>query len=74
MSIVKSNVVGRRVMCRIRGVNKTRTIYGTIVQRCDNDNVYVLKLDHSVQFLNNKVYTYPRGSTILVTKSEVIGT
>lgn len=64
-------MVGKRVMCRVRSAVQTRTIYGTLVQQCDCPNVYVLKLDHAVDFFSGKKYTYPKGSTILVTKSEI---
>jgi hypothetical protein len=65
-------MVGKRVMCRVRSAVQTKTVYGTLVQQCNNANVYVLKLDHTVDFMNGKTYTYPKGSTILVTTSEIV--
>jgi hypothetical protein len=65
-------MVGKKVMCRIRSAVQTKTVYGTLVQKCDNANVYVLKLDHTVDFVSGKTYTYPKGSTILVTNSEIV--
>jgi hypothetical protein len=65
-------MVGKKVMCRVRSAVQTKTIYGTLVQQCNNANVYVLKLDDRVDFVNGKTYTYPKGSTILVTKSEIV--
>jgi hypothetical protein len=65
-------MVGKRVMCRVRSAVQTKTVYGTLVQQCNNANVYVLKLDHTVDFVNGKTYTYPKGSTILVTTSEIV--
>jgi hypothetical protein len=59
-------------MCRVRSAVETRTVYGILVQQCANANVYVLKLDHEIDFVNEKTYTYPKGSTILVTKSEIV--
>jgi hypothetical protein len=65
-------MVGKKVMCRVRSAVQTKTVYGTLVQQCNNANVYVLKLDHAVDFVNQKTYTYPKGSTILVTDSEIV--
>jgi hypothetical protein len=65
-------MVGKKVMCRVRSAVQTKSVYGTLVQQCQNANVYVLKLDHRVDFVNGKTYTYPKGSTILVTKSEIV--
>ena len=65
-------MVGKQVMCRVRSAVQTKTVYGTLVQQCNNANVYVLKLDHAVDFFSRKRYTYPKGSTILVTKSEIV--
>jgi hypothetical protein len=65
-------MVGKKVMCRVRSAVQTKTVYGTLVQQCNNANVYVLKLDHTVDFVNGKTYTYPKGSTILVTASEIV--
>jgi len=69
---MKNNIVGKKVICSIRGVVQTKTATGTIVKRCDNPDIYVLKLDHAVDFINQKMYTYPKGSTILVTQSEIM--
>jgi hypothetical protein len=65
-------MLGKKVMCRVRSAVQTKSVYGTLVQQCNNANVYVLKLDHRVDFVNGKTYTYPKGSTILVTKSEIV--
>lgn len=65
-------MVGKMVFCRIRSAFETKSIFGTIVQRCTNENVFVLKLDHRVDFVNDRVYTYPKGSTILVAESEIV--
>lgn len=66
------SMVGSRVICNVRSALQTKTVTGTLVQRCNNPNVYVLKLDHSVDFFNGKRYTYEKGSTILVTDSEIV--
>ena len=65
-------MIGKKVICRVRSAVQTKTVIGTLVQQCNNANVYVLKLDHSVDFDNGKRYTYPKGSTILVTNSEIM--
>jgi hypothetical protein len=65
-------MIGKRVMCRIKSDYQDRTITGILVRQCDNSNVYVLKLDTGVDFVNSKTYTYPAGSTILVTQSEIL--
>lgn len=65
-------MVGKRVFCRIRSALETKSVFGTIVQRCTNSNVFVLKLDHSVYFVNGRVYNYPKGSTLLVAESEIV--
>ena len=64
-------MIGKKVICRVRSAVQTKTVIGTLVQQCNNANVYVLKLDHRVDFTNGKTYTYPKGSTILVTSSEI---
>jgi hypothetical protein len=68
----EGSMVGKKVICRVRSAIQTKTVTGTLVQRCNNANVYVLKLDHRVDFVNGKTYTYPKGSTILVTQSEIM--
>lgn len=65
-------MVGKKVICNVRSAYHNRTVQGTIVQQCNNANVYILKLDHSVSFQNRKTFTYPKGSTILVTASEIL--
>ena len=65
-------MIGKRVGCRVRSAYENRTIQGVIVKQCDNANVFILKLDHAVDFLSGKKYTYPKGSTILVTNSEIV--
>jgi hypothetical protein len=65
-------MVGKRVVCNVRGAFHNRTVQGIIVKQCDNPNVFVLKLDHSVSFNSGKIYTYPKGSTILVAASEIL--
>jgi hypothetical protein len=65
-------MVGKKVICKVRSALHNRTVQGTIVQQCSNANVYVLKLDHSVSFYNRNTFTYPKGSTILVTASEIL--
>lgn len=65
-------MIGKKVMCRVRSAVQTKSVYGTLVQQCNNANVYVLKLDHRVDFVNGKTYTYPKGSTILVAESEIV--
>lgn len=64
-------MVGKRVGCNVRSAFETRYIQGIIVKQCDCPDVYILKLDHAVDFVNGKRYTYPKGSTILVTASEI---
>lgn len=65
-------MLGKKVFCRVRSAYETKSVIGTIVKVCDNDNVYVLKLDHAVDFKNVTEYAYPTGSTILVTDSEIV--
>jgi hypothetical protein len=65
-------MVGKMVMCRVKSANETKSVYGTIVKRCDSPNVFVLKLAQPVDFYNGKMYSYPKWSTILVTKSEIV--
>lgn len=64
-------MIGKRVSCRVRSALETRSVQGIIVKQCDCPNVYVLKLDHAVDFWSGKKYTYPKNATILVTKSEI---
>jgi hypothetical protein len=64
-------MIGKRVGCNVRSAFETRYIQGIIVKQCDCPSVYVLKLDHAVDFHSGRTYTYPKGSTILVTKSEI---
>lgn len=61
-----------KVFCRVRSGYDTKSVVGTIVQRCDNANVYVLKLDHAVDFKGLAGYVYPKGCTILVNNSEIM--
>lgn len=65
-------MVGRRVLCRVRSAFQTKSVVGTLVQRCNNANIFVLKLDHAVDFTGEKVYSYSKGSTILVAESEIV--
>ena len=65
-------MLGKVVMCRIRSASETKSVYGTIVKSCDNQNVFVLKLSQSVDFFNGRMYTYPKNSTMLVTLSEIV--
>lgn len=65
-------MIGSRVICKIRSAVQTKSVVGTIVQQCNNPNVYILKLDHGVDFVNDRVYAYPKGSTILVLESEIV--
>lgn len=68
----KKVMLGQRVLCRVRSAYETKSVVGTLVRRCDNENVYVLKLEHGVDFHNVTDYTYPKHSTILVTSSEIL--
>ena len=65
-------MLGKRVVCNVRSACENRTVRGVVVSQCNNPNVYVLKLDHAVDFLNGKRYTYPKNSTILVTETEIM--
>lgn len=65
-------MIGKRVLCRVKSAYQDRTITGVLVRQCDNANVYILRLDHGVDFVSRKTYTYPAGSTILVTQSEIL--
>jgi hypothetical protein len=65
-------MIGKRVICNVKSAYHNRTVQGIIVQQCNNTNVYILKLDHSVSFQNRKTFTYPKGSTILVAASEIM--
>lgn len=67
----EEKMIGKKVLCRVRSAVQTKTVIGTLVQQCNNANVYVLRLDHAVDFTNGKTYTYPKGSTILVASSEI---
>ena len=64
-------MIGKRVSCRVRSALETRSVQGIIVKQCDSPSVYVLKLDHAVDFWSGKKYTYPKNATILVTESEI---
>ena len=68
----RESMVGKRVICRIRSAYQTKTATGTIVQRRCNDNVFVLKLEHDLDFFNLTRYDFPKGSTILVAKTEIM--
>jgi len=65
-------MVGKIVDCVVKSNCGKRRINGTIVKRCDSPHVYILKLSHSVEFVDSKTFTYPKGSTILVTESEIV--
>lgn len=65
-------MVGKRVMCNVRSAYQNKTVQGIIVKQCDNPNVYILKLDHAVDFWNGKLFSYPKNGTILVTQSEIM--
>lgn len=65
-------MVGKRVMCNVRSAYQNKTVQGIIVKQCDNPNVYILKLDHAVDFWNGKLFSYPKNATILVTQSEIM--
>lgn len=65
-------MVGILVDCVIRSAGGNHKVSGEIIRQCDNANVYVLKLSHMVDFIDSKKYTYPAGSTILVTDAEIV--
>jgi ribosomal protein L14 len=65
-------MVGKMVMCRVKSAQETKSVYGTIVKRCNNENVFVLKISQPVDFFNGKMYTYPKNATMLVTQSEIV--
>lgn len=68
----EKDMLGKVVMCRVKSANETKSVYGTIVKRCDSPHVFVLKLSQPVDFYNGKMYTYPKNSTMLVTQSEIV--
>lgn len=65
-------MIGKAVNCVIRSATNNHMVSGKIVRQCDNSNVYVLELSHMVDFVDDKRYTYPAGSTILVSSSEIV--
>lgn len=65
-------MVGKKVLCRVKSAYQKKSVTGTIVKQCNNANVYVLKLDHDVEFVNGRAYTYRKGSTMLVAQSEIM--
>lgn len=65
-------MIGKVVMCRVKSANETKSVYGTIVKRCDNSNVFLLKLSQPVDFFNGRMYSYPKNSTMIVTLREIV--
>jgi hypothetical protein len=65
-------MIGKAVNCIIRSSADNHMVSGKIVRQCDNSNVYVLELSHMVDFVDDKRYTYPTGSTMLVSSSEIV--
>lgn len=65
-------MIGKVVDCVIRSASGNHKVSGKIIRQCDNPSVYVLELFHMVDFVDSKRYTYPAGSTILVTGSEIV--
>lgn len=65
-------MIGSVVDCVVKSAAGDHKVSGKIVRQCDNENVYVLELSHTVDFVDNKRYTYPAGSTMLVTSSEIV--
>jgi hypothetical protein len=65
-------MIGQMVNCVIRSANDNHMVTGKIVRQCDNPNVYVLELSHTVDFVDDKRYTYSAGSTMLVSSSEIV--
>ena len=64
-------MVGKKVSCLVRSAYENRLVRGKIIAQCDNKNVYVLQLDHSVDFLGSK-YSFRKDDTILVAQSEIL--
>ena len=64
-------MVGKKVSCLVRSAHEDRLVRGKVIAQCQNKNVYVLQLDHSVDFLGSK-YTYRKDDTILVSQSEIL--
>lgn len=65
-------MVGSIVDCIVKSAGGNHLVSGEIIRQCDNANIYVLKLSHMVDFIDSKKYSYPAGTTILVTKSEIV--
>jgi hypothetical protein len=69
--IGERKMVGKKVSCLVRSAHEDRLIRGKVIAQCQNKNVYVLQLDHSVDFLGSK-YSYRKHDTILVSQSEIL--
>jgi len=59
-------------ICKIRSGNgQVYTVRGVIERECDNRGIFVLRLSHNLDIVNQKSYSYRKNDTILVTRSEI---
>lgn len=59
-------------ICKIRSGNgQVYTVRGVIERECDNRGIFVLRLNHDLDIVNQKSYSYRKNDTILVTRSEI---
>lgn len=65
-------MVGSFVDCVVKSAGGNHKVSGKIIRECDNPGIYVLELSHMVDFVDSKRYTYPAGTTILVTQKEIV--
>lgn len=68
----KNSYIGKHVMCMVRSAYETKSVTGIIVKKNSCDNIYTLKIDHPVDFMNGRVYHFPTGSTMMVSLSEIM--
>jgi translation elongation factor EF-1alpha len=68
----RKTMIGTVVECVVKNANGNHLVSGEIIRQCDNPNVYVLKLSHMVDCLDDRKYIYPADTTILVLDSEIV--
>ena len=59
-------------ICKIKSGNgQVYTVRGVIERECDNRGVYILRLSHDLEIVNQRAYTYRKNDTMLVASSEI---
>jgi hypothetical protein len=59
-------------ICKIKSSNgQVYTVRGVIERECDNRGVYILRLSHDLEIVNQRSYTYRKNDTMLVASSEI---